>query len=689
MQALRRQHGTAQLFLHRLSKHGAQNGCMFSVLKASEGHGERRQRRKRPAYDKYAASVTSFVESYFAAYQSYPDVSAVVRETGGSRSTIKRILYDLESGRNALGCEGPCLKGLDDMDPRHSTCLATNECLPNNNESSKNPAWPVSNEFGQLDSKAVTAAVDTLTDITDVEKDTEDIDISAENHEKKGLSSLPDPALFALLDQAMHSSSKADANKRVAPLMEVLQQKTSGSRRVHLSASRGIENDLSWEKSLLSIMPTSIRVKEEDGLKDVQQRSNWNSMGQAPYSFEDNSKKLPTALNLICGVRLMSSKSKSILNSISGDDLKKALKCESNVFLSLRKKVTLLRSKDNNFAHAILRFKTKKSMVEALKLKTVMIEGEKLFLQADPEATVDQAVAGCSQSAGHGNTSLFQEILSGMVGSPSKGEVVSSQSLSGMADAATNIRVEDDESLNGPDIDSLKSDLRMQADLVSAEKVFQNTISIQDFPSSIPLESVAKFFSVFGMVKISSGNSLTFSKDMVFLEFENLCDKEKALKVQQFIVDGYSFQIRADTPSDLLVVRFESQRSEAKHRMVVDACKKYGAVKNIYVRKGQMMDVNFGAHEKDRAMVILDSLNGDESLRGFWKASIVCEGYRRVNSVNSSQASPKETKHDINKLVVMIRELVAYITSMYTTKDGILNQLAAHVESMKDTTKDA
>lgn len=662
---------------------------MFSVMKATEKHVESHQRRKRPVFDMYAAAVISFVESYIEAKKIYPKVSEVVRGTGGSRSTIQRILDELNLDKNALRCKEVCVEGPDDMRINHAIHSVT-ECMPNNNINNKNSACPCSDEFEQLapevlsdqvelstdsmDSETdteqlvpevVSAHVEVLTDGTDSEIDTEGIDISADNSEKKGHSGQIDPAFLTLFEQAMHLSSKADANRRLAPLMEVLQQKSSGSsRRVHLSASGGLENrnDLSWEKNLLSIMPTSVGGKEDtSGVKVGQPKVDRESIDH-PSSFSKKSNESPkNASGLQYTVKLMSSKANSILSTLSILQLQNALRKDAK-FKDL-KKIKVFPRMGNTNAHAILQFKNYESMDKALKLKTITIVGEHFSVLEGLGATVDSIMEGFTQPAGQGKTtSVFQEVMQGMVGYQKKKHVYSNMLPS----------------LTYSTAEGTRSDICMQAQAVSCAS-FSRIITIKDLPKNTPLESIQSFFSVFGKVQTSGGS--VCNKPTVFVEFENESDKEKALKVQQFAVDGCCFVIRPDAPSDAVVVRLKSEQSEVNQKEVIRTCKKYGAVEKVFIRRSQAMDVHYAAEKRERIDELLNSLHKDEYLKGKWKISLVCDGYIKADAFDACH------KPRVLDLVVSLRDLVTHLTKMLATKLETLNQLAADIESMSATKK--
>lgn len=129
-------------------------------------------------------------------------------------------------------------------------------------------------------------------------------------------------------------------------------------------------------------------------------------------------------------------------------------------------------------------------MEKALKLKIITIAGEHLSLQGGLAETFDFTREGCTKPEGLGESSVFQEVLQGMAGGLKKKNISSK-----IFDFPTHPCVEDK-----------KSGVCMQSYPISHPS-FSQTITIQECPCNIPLESIENFFSIFGKVQTSYGAS--------------------------------------------------------------------------------------------------------------------------------------------------------------------------------------
>lgn len=683
-----RKHGPSVLAL-QLYKHGAaENGRLFGALKASEQHVEPKQKRMRPVYDKYVGPVASLIKSYLAANTKYPKVSDVVRETGAPRATVQKIVDEIKSCGDGLQCVNMGAKGSDEIVLSPPTLSVIGSMLKTGigNESS---AVLDSCEYEQTDSKDPrgVSVVEAMGDGTHAE----DLDISDESIEEK-----THPGLLKLLDHTMQLSNKVDANKRVVPLKQVLQQKSIGSRRVHLSAGMGMENDLSWQKTLLSIMPGPAGgVKKEDpsGLTGVEDETlAGGDNGQPPPSSTKSSmEKSPHMSANKYGVMLISSVSKTVLQQISRMQLKEALEEFKGVS---RVRIFL----DKGFPHALVYFQTEEGMNEALKMNSIKIKGEKFMLMAaqtaaeqvtveevSQAAATNQTTVTCSapaaakqvtveevsQAAGADQTTVVRQFLDGMARrslKATKGNIISFQRVS---DSLSHLSEKED-TVYRSIFNALCSNLPMNTPLLSplVSRV-ENAISIDECPGYVHLESLKKFFSRCGEVTSCYEEADTDGKKMVFIEFKMGSDKRNALKFQQFTVNDCVFKVRDDVPSEMLVVRLENLHSETCERKLMDVCQMYGDAKGIKPRTANTVDVHFGAHENWRILEILDSLNKVEVLQRRWKARVIYQGFQKVESMKTSCQTCQQMQQDNLKLLSLAKKLVAHIENVCAKNGGI------------------
>ncbi|KAI5064408.1 hypothetical protein GOP47_0021078 [Adiantum capillus-veneris] len=230
--------------------------------------------------------------------------------------------------------------------------------------------------------------------------------------------------------------------------------------------------------------------------------------------------------------------------------------------------------------------KTEKGKMDALNLKTLVIQDETLFLEGLTGVAVEE-----KSRADLGSASLSKE---------------------------TSI----------PDLPALEnstSDVTAECFDFSKQRHFwnlsvQNSIIIEDYPMKVPLKSIYDFFSVFGELQMFYG------KGTIFIKFKDECDKEKALKVHQFVVDGCSFRIKTDVSSDELVIRLYSVKVEADKMKAMNACSKYGSIKYINHDRIGVLFAHYKVTEKQRAKEILNrKLQGNLAIRSIILLCDNCE----------------------------------------------------------------
>ncbi|KAI5064658.1 hypothetical protein GOP47_0021328 [Adiantum capillus-veneris] len=487
----------------------------------------------------------------------------------------------------------------------------------------------------------------------------EDIFNLTDTLRKKGKQDASDQEFLELLEQ---TNSKETAMKKTAPLIELLQQTASGSRRVHLSAWKGVEKDVSWANTLLSIRPSSLNNKQEVINDDMQSCTNSNSseIGKALSTsleigstlsispkMEANSSTTLTSLSLTStevmqdvhgahklqyGVKLVAKIRGTVLTRFSSSKLRAELKRTSIVFSDLQDKVDRIQAKDAPI-HAILYFKTEKGKMDALNLKTLVIQDETLFLEGLTGVAVEE-----KSRADLGSASLSKE---------------------------TSI----------PDLPALEnstSDVTAECFDFSKQRHFwnlsvQNSIIIEDYPMKVPLKSIYDFFSVFGELQMFYG------KGTIFIKFKDECDKEKALKVHQFVVDGCSFRIKTDVSSDELVIRLYSVKVEADKMKAMNACSKYGSIKYINHDRIGVLFAHYKVTEKQRAKEILNSLRKDKDLKRIWDPILCLEGFKHCSreivaedTLEGFQSCSRDVvADDIKRLLNLSRELLKQVEKMY------------------------
>ncbi|MCO5562237.1 hypothetical protein L7F22_015863 [Adiantum nelumboides] len=556
---------------------------------------------------------------YLAANQKYPAIALVVRETGGLRNTVKEVLNDLKSNQSAsvigsnadetLHVQLEDMTSLDKVRSDQSASVLESDAAETLLHRMDNESWNSLDELkiDGLASVNESDAADTLLDCMDTEdiKSPETLEsaqsASVLEHDapegdglnkgynsnladiisEKGSQNASDQDFLGFLEQV---TSKEDAAKKTGPLISLLQQATSGSsRRVHLSPWKGIENDLSWESTLRSIMPSSIN-KNQEPISDNSLCSTLSTCPEAGTNFSSTRSSLLKMFTEIeenasgnCktqyGVKLVAKIRASVLLKFTSASLIAELKGISKVFSQLQSKVDRVQVK-NVPIHAIVYFKTKKGMMDALKLKTLVIRGEILSLESITGAVVEE------KSSQDPDTAI-------LCSKTSTSERVQAPCLPAEENSSSDFSVE-------------ATDLCNRSHDMWSFDFLQNTIMIECFPKELSKKHLYEFFGVFGILQ------MFYNNESIFVKFQNECDKDKALKVHKFVLDQYCFRINADVPPDELIVRLVSNgKAGADQKKAMKAFSKYGAVSYIEYNKIGLLTAHYENSEKKRLKEIL------------------------------------------------------------------------------------
>ncbi|MCO5610899.1 hypothetical protein L7F22_065142 [Adiantum nelumboides] len=566
------------------------------------------------------SSQGSSVRGYLAATQKYPSIALVVRETGGFRNTVKKVLNDLKSNQSAsvvgsnaaetlLHVQLEDMKSLDKVRSDQSTSVLESDGAEALLHRIDNESWNSLDELKieGLASADESDAADALLDCMETEdiKSPETLESAqsasvleldapeggglnkgyisnlADIISEKGSQDVSDQDFLLFLEQA---TSKENAAKKTGPLISLLQQAASGSsRRVHLSPWKGIENDLSWDSTLRSIMPSSIN-KNQEPICDNSSRGTLSTSPEAGTNLSSTRSSLLKMFTEIeenasgtCkiqyGVKLVAKIRTSVLLKFTSANLIAELKGISKVFSQLQNKVDRVHVK-NVPIHAIVYFKTKKGMMDALKLKTLVIQGEILSLESITGAVVEE------KSSQDPDTAI-------LCSKTSTSERVQAPYLPAEENSSSDFRVE-------------ATDLRNRSHDMWSFDFLQNTIMIERYPKELSKKHIYDFFGVFGTLQ------MFYNNESIFVKFQNENDKDKALKVHKFVLDQYCFRINADVPPDELIVQLVSNgKTDTDQKKAMKAFSKYGAVSYIEYDKLGLLSAHYENSEKKRLKEIL------------------------------------------------------------------------------------
>ncbi|KAH7438031.1 hypothetical protein KP509_05G101900 [Ceratopteris richardii] len=576
-----------------LSRKRAQREYTFSAEKIDQ---KCIKESREVARGRVIDTILSFIESYIKIHHKYPTIALVVQNTGCPKNKAMTVLREIKSNEHVHPKASSTVSSSNVQLFDDAMGSSTNFASSVEGENDLNGQAP--DESGSLAS--IIATPKPSKDCTNGKQVSTLADILKETAK----STMNEGFLKLLVrDRKKKASNKTSRSKD-------LQRTASVSRRMHLSDLRGFEDHLSWEKTLSSIMPSSLQKQQKNNFnertenlfssstkverhssssmpKEIEEpvtctegqkwlKSQQNEVLAISTSVLESSTSSKQAVKLAINrkqsrtpyvVKLMAQKKSSLLNSCSQYALKAELESASDVFLDLTGAMDRFASKSTPI-FMFLYFQTEKGMINALNLKTVNIQGE-IFLIKSLSGNDVQGDSAQSLRAPQSLRALN----------------VSSQA---------NI-------LNHSGADYFVHDFR---EFFSSPDWLENIISIDQCPTNVPLEELFKFFRVFGDLKISVGKSTGVGRTTVFIKYENKCDKDRVLQIHSFVVAGCNFRMKSYSTSEEVSV-FLNFPDEPEPETIKDVCSKYGDISHFEIGQ-RVLQVCYKGSERGRIHQIAD-----------------------------------------------------------------------------------
>lgn len=655
-------HGSSAV-LRLLLENSQKSRRFLGTVRALDEHIEARAKKSRLYLNDYFIPVVSFIKRHQAANAGkYPTISLIMQETGGTRYLVRKILLGIKTGHVDVNVE-ESISSVEKTNEGYAELeeVSLREGVLHYGDAKELKIDMVEfrdiERFDQVDVDQVLKEKDESSALKSIPAedmlvehlDLDRIDVGSivKDMEEKEVSDLilspasekASDSLGHIKDMLPTIDTLQESNKFSTPLRP-LYQKSVASRRVNLSPEMGLESDLSWKETLNSIFPELQAGPEKN-----------HTPNQADMTKE-------TLLARQYGIILTPKERKSNFGSISKVELKEAFQNCGDI---LKTRI----SKEKGKWQALIYFKTENGLKEALKMNPALVKGEEVRVEKISPSTGEETVEHVHPVTDENMKSVVSQIVNKLSNIPQGRPSLKASYASGKKVSTISSSKWSNDTLSSVLAALTPTSFVKSSPMSKTLNKVQNIVSIKKCATHLCLDSLKDYFSRYGEVTCCHAAGSKGSDRTCYIEFQNTWDKQKALEIQKFIIDGHIFEIRNDeVPETSIVVRLESISSETSMDKVMTVCGGYGAVTDVKAISTDTCDVQFGQLEKIQIGEILNRLNEVTVDQRRWQATLLCHGYQRVSDLKSTCEVCLQRQEDNVKLLRLVKQLLVHVEEM-------------------------